>query len=54
MTETERELEGQLGFLTEQVELLTGKVGELSARLHVLESEKSIAQKPDDVQAVAE
>jgi len=36
MAETEKELEGQLGFLTEQVKSLNEKIDELSARLQKL------------------
>ena len=39
--QSERGLEGQLGFLTEQVEFLKDKVDELSARLYALENGKA-------------
>ena len=52
MAETEKELEGQLGFLTEQVKSLNEKIDELSARLQKLESEESIVQKPEEVQTL--
>ena len=52
MAETQKELEGQLGFLTEQVEFLKDKVDDLSARLQILESGKSIVHQPDEVRAI--
>ena len=52
MAETERGLEGQLGFLTEQVEFLKDRVEELSARLQVVESGKSIEQRPSEAQTI--
>ena len=52
MAETEKELEGQLGFLTEQVKSLNEKIDELSARLQKLESEESIVQKPEEIQTL--
>lgn len=51
MTEMQSNLEGQLSFLTEQIEFLKDKVDDLSARLQLLESGKSLVQKPDEVQA---
>ena len=53
MTEMQSNLEGQLGFLTEQVEFLKNKVDDLSSRLQSLESGKSFMQKPDEMQAEA-
>ncbi|NOQ67788.1 MAG: hypothetical protein GQ556_11325 [Desulfobacterales bacterium] len=52
MAETEKGLEGQLGFLTEQVKSLNEKIDELSARLQKLESEESIVQKSEEVQTL--
>jgi hypothetical protein len=52
MAETQRELEGQLGFLTEQVGFLKDKIDELSARLQILESGKSIVHQPDEARAL--
>ncbi len=52
MAETQRELEGQLVFLNEQVGFLKDKVDELSARLQILESGKSIVHQPDEVRAI--
>ena len=42
-------LDGQLEFLTEQVEFLKDKVGELSARLHLLESGQRTVLNSDEV-----
>jgi len=53
MTEIQSSLEGQLGFLTEQVEFLKDKVDDLSARLQLLESGESFIQKPDEVRTEA-
>jgi len=50
MAETERGLEGQLGFLTEQVGLLKAEVDELSARLHTLEKGKALNVERAEVQ----
>ena len=52
MTENQKELEGQLGFLTEQVKFLKDRVEELSARLQVVESGKSIKQRPVEAQTI--
>jgi hypothetical protein len=52
MAEKQRELEGQLVFLTEQVGFLKDKVDELSARLQVVESGKSIVHQPDEVRTL--
>jgi hypothetical protein len=49
MAETEKGLEGQLGFLTEQVKLLKDKVDELSARLHTLEEGKALNDERQEV-----
>ena len=50
MAETENGLEGQLGFLTEQVKSLNEKIDELSARLQILESGKPVLQRSEEVQ----
>jgi len=52
MTENQKELEGQLGFLTEQVKFLKDRVEGLSARLQVVESGKSIKQRPVEAQTI--
>jgi hypothetical protein len=49
MAETEKGLEGQLGFLTEQVKLLKDKVDELSARLHTLEKGKPLTDERQEI-----
>ncbi len=49
MAETERGLERQLGFLTEQVEILKDKVDELSARLHTLEKGKPLNDERQEI-----
>ena len=51
MTEMQSNLEGQLGLLTEQVEFLKDKVDDLSARLQLLESGRSLEQNSDGVLA---
>jgi hypothetical protein len=51
MAEIQGGLEGQLGFLTEQVEFLRDKVDELSARLQLLESGKPAVQQASTVKA---
>ena len=52
MAETGKELEGQLGFLTEQVKFLNEKVDELSVRLQRLETEESVVQEPEKAQTI--
>lgn len=51
MAETQSGIEGQLGILTEQVEILRNRVDELSARLQLLETSESEVQKPAVAQA---
>ena len=53
MAKTERGLETQLGFLTEQVDSLKKKVDELSSRLLIVESGKSFVQKPLEAKTIA-
>jgi TolA-binding protein len=52
MAETGKELEGQLGFLTEQVKFLNKKVDELSVRLQRLETGESVVQEPEKAQTI--
>ena len=50
MADTDNLIDGQLKFLTEQVESLQEKVGELSTRLHVLEKGKALNDEQREVQ----
>ena len=53
MAEMQSSLEGQLGFLTDQVKFLKDKVDELSDRLQLLESGESFVQKTEEVNSAA-
>ncbi len=47
------DIDMQVGFLAEKVEVLSDKVEELTARLQLLEGEKSVVQKSDEVSAAS-
>lgn len=53
MAEIQRGIDGQLGLLTEQVEILRDRVNELTTRLELLESGKSFVKKTDEKRSAA-